>query len=418
MHKAPLTQTFAFIVSLVPLNMIWANDNAVSPEQRSTPAVQVTAAAVATTVAPDTLQGLPGRIEFTSVRHDFGTVTRGSRVTHSYEFVNAGKGVLHVRSIHATCGCVNTRVEPSVEFLPGQKGKITFEFDSTNFADSIVRTLTVDTDTPPPSTVTLTFTANIKQEIYAVPSLLTLGEIPRDTHKAYLFKLITLDRAASLSGELPPRADAGLLASGQNRKDSLSEIQRAEVLNIKAPLKAISLTTSNPFITAEFAGTKDDPKIKITIGPGQLPIGPLRERVTVWNNSRHLKELVIPVVAEITGHVKTSAKYIEFGVVESDKGVRRILSVYSDVKDFKIYGIEVELKRTEALKVAKPDEVVAFVTKQSDKGAVVHFDMKVPKGLDVSNGAVNASGVFVVKTNDPDYKEIRVPFFGVLRQEK
>ena len=153
MHKAPLTQTFAFIVSLVPLNMIWANDNAVSPEQRSTPAVQVTAAAVATTVAPDTLQGLPGRIEFTSVRHDFGTVTRGSRVTHSYEFVNAGKGVLHVRSIHATCGCVNTRVEPSVEFLPGQKGKITFEFDSTNFADSIVRTLTVDTDTPPPSTV-------------------------------------------------------------------------------------------------------------------------------------------------------------------------------------------------------------------------------------------------------------------------
>ena len=43
MHKAPLTQTFAFIVSLVPLNMIWANDNAVSPEQRSTPTVQVTA---------------------------------------------------------------------------------------------------------------------------------------------------------------------------------------------------------------------------------------------------------------------------------------------------------------------------------------------------------------------------------------
>lgn len=374
--------------------------------------VAVKNATVALAQGPDTdnLQGQQPRMDFSKLRHDFGSLNRGQKVSHSFEFVNSGKGVLQVRSIHSSCGCVNTKVEPTDEFAPGDKGRITFEFDSSYFADAIVRTLTVDTNAQQPSTVTLTFTANIRQEVQSAPSLVSIGEVPKEFSKTFLVSLQAQDRADAAAPEtavisldkvmLKDDVKASLLAPG------------------KGPIRWLAVTSSSPGIVASLVtDNPKEPKLKITFG-GSLPIGPLRERITVWNTSRHLKELVIPLVGEVTGHVKPSAKYLEFGVVPKAAVVRRSLTLKADSKDFKVAGVAVELRKSDNLRNVKSEDVIKFETEKLNDGIVIHFDMRYPNlGLEAQEMPVNASGVFVVRTNDPDYKEIRVPFFGVLKQD-
>ena len=359
----------------------------------------------------DNLQGQRPRVEFTKLRHDFGDILRGSRVSHSFDFVNAGSGVLQIRSIHASCGCAKTQVEPKDQFAPGEKGRITFEFDSSYFAGPLVRTLTVDTNAPMPSTVTLTFTAEILEELQVRPALLSVGEVPRDFSKEFLLNLNVVKPApqSSLSPTLPVHFE----------RVSLPDDVKKALLKSDGEVRPVHVTSSVSGLSASIVQEPGkEPKIKIKF-QGNLPIGPFRERVTVWNTSRHLKELVIPVIGEVVGHVRPSAKYLEFGVVRRPKTVRRTLTLNSDLKDFRVESVEVDLRRSESLREIKTSDIIKYTTEKSGQGVVVHFDLRFPDSLPSSAGdkPLNTSGVFVVRTSDPDYKEIRVPFFGVLKQD-
>ncbi|MEY3902773.1 MAG: hypothetical protein RL189_2079 [Pseudomonadota bacterium] len=359
--------------------------------------------------AADNLQGQKPYASFTRLRHDFGDITRGQKVSFAFEFQNTGSGVLQIRSIHAACGCVNTRIEPKDVFQPGEKGKISFEFDSSYFSGQIVRTLTLDTNQTRNSTQTLTFTANVREEIRSVPALLGVGEILPEYNKAWLIQLPTALRAAGNEPEsVPPGAEKAGLPSGiiSQFKDS-SEV------------KPLFVTSSHPAIAAEIVppATKgSDYQLKVTF-KGNLPIGPLREKVTVWNSSRYLKELIVPIYGDVVGHVKQSAKYVEFGVVTRPDAVRRTLTFSSDRKDFVVESVSAELRRTDALEGVSIADILKYSSIRNGEATQVNFELRYPEALTTSFLPVNASGVFIVKTNDPDYKEVKVPFFGVLRQE-
>jgi len=150
---------------------------------------------------------------------------------------------------------------------------------------------------------------------------------------------------------------------------------------------------------------------------GNLPIGPLREKVSVWNSSRHLKELIVPIYGDVVGHVKQSAKYIEFGVVTRPEPVKRTLTLSSDRKDFVVESVTAELRRTDSLEGVGIADVLKYSTARTAAGTVLNFELRYPENISSSGMPINASGAFIVKTNDPDYKELKVPFFGVLRRE-
>lgn len=359
--------------------------------------------------AEDNLQGQKPRADFVRMRHDFGDIVRGQKVTYAFEFKNSGTGVLHIRSIHAACGCVNTRVEPSDMLMPGDSGRISFEFDSANFAGPVVRTLTLDTNQSRNATQTLTFTANIREEIRATPSLLGVGEVLPEYNKAWLIQLPTGLRATGTETEVVPATaeKAGVPSRIQSQMKEGSEV---------APL---FVTSSHPAIAAEIvppASKGKDYQLKVTF-KGGLPIGPLREKVTVWNSSRYLKELIVPIYGEVVGHVKQSAKYVEFGVVTRPELVKRSLTFTSDRKDFVVESVSAELRRTDALEGVSIADLLKYSTTRTTSGTQVNFELRYPDALSASFNPINTSGVFIVKTNDPDYREVKIPFFGVLRQE-
>lgn len=356
-------------------------------------------------VDDENLLGLMPRIDFVTLRQNLGELYRGQKVNASFEFVNKGDGILHIRSIHAACGCVETKVEPKDRFAPGEKGQISFTFDSTFFAGEIVRTLTVDTNAPSPSAVTLTFTANVRQEIWAKPAIVSLGEVSKTFTREFSTEVFVSDRAAG-KDTVPSSLE----------KASLDADTKKELVDAKGPIALLKVTSSSPQIQARLDQGNKSTRLTVKV-LGNLPIGPFRERISIWNNSRHLKELVIPVIGEVTGHVKPSAKYLEFGVVRGQSVVRRTLTLQSDSKDFKVSDVDIEIRPTEVLKGIKEKQFIKTAFEKAKDSYIINFDMQVPSGIDSEAKSVNASGTFVVRTNDEDYKEIRVPFFGILRRE-
>lgn len=99
------------------------------------------------------------RFDFKEKQFDFGKVTEGEKVSHSYVFTNTGKSSLVISNAQASCGCTVpewTR-EP---VAPGKTGEIQVIFDSNGRAGKQHKTVTVYANTYP-SVVQLELTGEI-----------------------------------------------------------------------------------------------------------------------------------------------------------------------------------------------------------------------------------------------------------------
>lgn len=79
---------------------------------------------------------------------DFGTITEGERVEHTFKFKNVGNDDLIISSVTSTCGCT----APSWSRKPikaGEEGKITVEFNSAGKKDLVNKTVTILANTVP-----------------------------------------------------------------------------------------------------------------------------------------------------------------------------------------------------------------------------------------------------------------------------
>lgn len=348
------------------------------------------------------------QIEFSSPFHDFGKIYRGQRVAHTFQFKNTGKGTLIIRSIHTACGCVSTRVEPQERIEPGQTGGIYFEYDSTHFNGDQMRTITIDTNGSVPPAVTLTFKADVEQEIATSPALMNVGEVDQSVEREFNTKVRIFKRAPT-----PPNAKSPpTIPMNSPKLSTLSEEKKKKLTKSDGPVEVVVAVSSAPYLSA----TVENEKIIVkTIPP--LPVGPIREKITVWNNSRYLKELQIPIVGQVKGYMQTSPNYVEFGLVERGKSIDKTVLLTSDKKPFKISDVLIEIRRVEALKNIPPQDIVQTKTDLKEKSASIKLSMRIPNQLKGRKDVVNASGVIVIKTDDPSYKEIRVPFFGMLAGE-
>lgn len=67
---------------------------------------------------------------------DFGKIKKGDVVEHVFEVTNTGENPLIISNVQPTCGCTVPDFTKN-PIAPGQKGKITLKFNSTNF-DGVV----------------------------------------------------------------------------------------------------------------------------------------------------------------------------------------------------------------------------------------------------------------------------------------
>lgn len=71
------------------------------------------------------------KISFDEKKHNFGTITEGEKVKHSFHFRNTGEHPLLITNAVASCGCTVPSY-PKEPIPPGGDGNIEVEFNSTN----------------------------------------------------------------------------------------------------------------------------------------------------------------------------------------------------------------------------------------------------------------------------------------------
>lgn len=69
------------------------------------------------------------KVTFEEASHDFGDISQGDKVTHTFKFNNTGTEPLILSNVLTTCGCTATNW-PREPIAPGKSGEITVSFNS------------------------------------------------------------------------------------------------------------------------------------------------------------------------------------------------------------------------------------------------------------------------------------------------
>ena len=83
---------------------------------------------------------------------DFGSVTEGEVITHTYSFTNTGNEPLIVSDARGTCGCT-VPSRPTAPIAPGEDGEITVRFDTRSKVGDRQQKVTITANTDPAKTV-------------------------------------------------------------------------------------------------------------------------------------------------------------------------------------------------------------------------------------------------------------------------
>ncbi|WP_420573855.1 DUF1573 domain-containing protein [Kordia sp.] len=86
-------------------------------------------------------------ITFDKTEHDFGTINEGDQVETTFKFTNTGNTPLLISNIKGSCGCTVPKDYPTTPIAPGDSGKFTVKYNSTNKPNLKTNTVTVTANT-------------------------------------------------------------------------------------------------------------------------------------------------------------------------------------------------------------------------------------------------------------------------------
>jgi len=97
------------------------------------------------------MEALP-EIVFESEFHDFGEITEGMVVKHTFTFTNEGEGPLVISNAQGSCGCT-VPDWPRQPIAPGESADINVSFNSTGRAGKQDKRVTLTTNAVPQTKV-------------------------------------------------------------------------------------------------------------------------------------------------------------------------------------------------------------------------------------------------------------------------
>jgi len=103
--------------------------------------------------------GLAPTMVFNELKHDFGKIIQGEKVSYSFIFKNTGGTDLVISSAQGSCGCT-VPTYPKEPVKPGQEAKIDVVFDSSGKSGLVEKTVTLTTNCNP-STQILTVSSTV-----------------------------------------------------------------------------------------------------------------------------------------------------------------------------------------------------------------------------------------------------------------
>ncbi len=100
---------------------------------------------------------------------DFGDIPKGKKVEKTVSVKNEGKDTLVLGRVEVSCGCTGT-VVTNDHIPPGGTGSLLITFNSQNFAGTIHKSVTVNSNSVDEPKKVIEFTGNVIEELTLTPS--------------------------------------------------------------------------------------------------------------------------------------------------------------------------------------------------------------------------------------------------------
>jgi hypothetical protein len=197
-------------------------------------------------------------LTFEKLHHDFGKIGPDRKVAHRFKATNTGTATLNITNLNASCGCTATALG-KWSLNPGESTEIEATFDPKGMKNLVRKSIQVTSNDAKAAIQTLTFEAEVVQEINMESSAIFFLEVPR-----------TLAKRSTLR-----------LKSGNG--------QQVQVTEIKAP--------GAPYLAGAVTPDGKDAVLELTFDPKAVPAGIQRgvDKVTLRTTSTNQPSLTVDV---------------------------------------------------------------------------------------------------------------------------
>jgi len=137
-----------------------------------------------------------GRIAFEETTFDFGSIAKGSKVTHNFWFENKGTDTLIVTKITPTCGCTSTR-KGIITVAPQERTSIDAIFDSGKFNGKVTKSIKVECNDAVNPYLDLRFKATINNPLQTIeysPLMADFQNVPPGKKSTIKITLTNIDK--------------------------------------------------------------------------------------------------------------------------------------------------------------------------------------------------------------------------------
>lgn len=301
-------------------------------------------------------------LSFNKLHHDFGRISADRKVAYRFKATNIGAAPVQIKQVVPSCGCTYTLVGQWY-LKPGEATEIEATFNPAGMRGMVRKSMQVITEDPVNPSTTLSFEAEVIQEIMPSTTALFFDEVLRNA----------------------PRKATVRLESGNG--------QPVQVIDAKAP--------GAPYLSATFRSEGRDVVVEVLLDGRKVPTSHLSgvDVLTIRTNSERMP--LIPINVQWALRPAVTATPARLAWVESaGKELRTTLTLkHSDGKPFRVLS-------------AKPTHPLLRV-EGAGKAAAVQQELTVILGGQAKAGSYNERVVLTL--DDPDQPELELRVSAVLR---
>ena len=301
-------------------------------------------------------------ISFNKLHHDFGRISADRKVSYRFKALNKGTAPLQIKQVVPSCGCTYTLVGQWY-LKPGESTEIEATFTPAGMRGAVRKTMQVVSDDPVNPATTLSFEAEVIQEIMPSTTALFFDEVPRNT----------------------PRKATLRLASGNG--------QPVQVLDAKAP--------GAPYLSATFRSEGQDVVVEVTLDGRKIRPGRQSgvDILTIRTPNERTSTIPISIQWALRPSVRATPARLAWAEIAGTALSTKLTLTHADGRPFRIL----------AAKASNPLIRVEGV----GKSAAIQHELTIILDAQAKPGSYNEHILFTL--DDPDEPELEIRASAVLR---
>lgn len=310
------------------------------------------------------------RIQFEATTIDLGEVPKGEDAVYDFVFTNTGTSVLEIEEAKPSCGC--TVAEYTKTLAPGEKGTIHASIDTKRFRGPITKSITVSSNDPVDTKVTLQAKANVKPFVDVLPS-------------QHVF--LRADRGQEVSKQVTIVSSEEGLDLAIEKIDSSSELVTVSWAEIEEGQT-----------DAEGEPVSGDYTVDVTLSD-KAPVGRVNGTIDIFTNSEKASQITLQVRGNVRGLVQVRPSRVFLGNLAAtvEEPVEKTVRVTARGEG----QVAVE-------KVESSFSAITTTVKTVEEGKSYDVILEI-KG-DLPQGPLDE--IITIYTSDEDEKEIEVKIRG------